>query len=127
MECAVRKMLNLDTHIVILTATDQLTPEEAGLVASQDLVISDIVLWELAMLCHRRRVQMDLDSSEFRFLRSRLTTIPISLEIARASNQLDFASDPADLIIAATSIVENISLLTRDRRILKSKMVPFAR
>jgi PIN domain nuclease of toxin-antitoxin system len=120
-------MLNLDTHITVLTVTDQLTPDENSLVASQDLAISDIVLCELAMLCHRRRVQMDLQSSELRFFRSRLTVIPISLGIAQATTQLDFSSDPADEIIAATSIVEKIPLLTRDRRILKSKMVPFAR
>jgi PIN domain nuclease of toxin-antitoxin system len=59
------------------------------------------------------------------FLRS-LTVIPISLEIARQSTQLDFSSDPADEIIAATSIVERIPLLTRDQRIRKSKMVPLA-
>lgn len=119
-------MLNLDTHIIIFTVMDQLRPEEHRLVATQDLAISDIVLWELALLCHRRRVEMDLESSEFRFLRSRLTVIPISLDIARASTQLDFTSDPADTLIAATSIVEKIPLLTRDARILKSRLVPFA-
>jgi len=52
--------------------------------------------------------------------------IPITLEIARQSTRLDFSSDPADEIIAATSIVENIPLLTRDQRIRKSRTIPFA-
>src|SRR2546430_9647360 len=39
---------------------------------------------------------------------------------------VDFRSDPADEIIAATSIVEEMPLLTRDTRLLKSKMVPLA-
>jgi len=50
----------------------------------------------------------------------------VSVEIACASTRLDFRSDPADEIIAATSIVEGAPLLTRDRRILRSKVVPFA-
>jgi PIN domain nuclease of toxin-antitoxin system len=40
---------------------------------------------------------------------------------------LDFASDPADELIAATSVVERIPLLTRDQKILKSRMVPLAK
>ena len=40
--------------------------------------------------------------------------------------RLDFRSDPADEIVAATSIVHDIPLLTRDARILGSKIVPLA-
>ena len=40
---------------------------------------------------------------------------------------LDFRSDPADSIIAATSLAYQVPLLTRDRVILKSKVVPFAK
>jgi len=38
----------------------------------------------------------------------------------------DFASGPAYEIIAATSVVEHMRWLTRDRRILRSKTVPLA-
>ena len=69
---------------------------------------------------------MDLESVEFREWLRQLTVFPISLEIARQSTQLDFSSDPADEIIAATSVVENMPLLTRDRRIRKSRLVPLA-
>jgi PIN domain nuclease of toxin-antitoxin system len=45
---------------------------------------------------------------------------------ARVSTSLDFRGDPADEIIAATSVVHRVRLLTRDRAILRSKLVPFA-
>lgn len=67
---------------------------------------------------------MDFDSQEFGDFLRHVIVIPISFEIARKSTQLDFRSDPADEIIAATSIVERIPLLTRDARLLKSKIVP---
>jgi PIN domain nuclease of toxin-antitoxin system len=35
--------------------------------------------------------------------------------------------DPADELIAATSIVHKVPLLTRDRALLKSKRIPLAR
>ncbi|MGH9352212.1 MAG: type II toxin-antitoxin system VapC family toxin [Terriglobia bacterium] len=120
-------MLNLDTHLLVFTTLNQLTPEERRLITMEDLAISDIVLWELAMLTARGRVEVDFASPEFRLLYSRLRVIPINLEIARMSARLDFSSDPADEIIAATSVIERIPLLTRDRRILKSRMVPFAK
>jgi PIN domain nuclease of toxin-antitoxin system len=52
---------------------------------------------------------------------------PITLEVARALERLDFRSDPADEIIAATSLVHRVPLLTRDPRILASRVVPLAR
>lgn len=120
-------MVNLDTHILIGFLGAELTSREREVMVSNDWAISDIVLWELAMLAKLGRIELDLDSAEFRLLQSDLNVIPITLEIARVSTQLDFSSDPADEIIAATSIVEKIPLLTRDRRILKSHIVPFAR
>ncbi len=120
-------MLNLDTHVVLLLAVGGLNPRERRAVAEQRLAISDIVLWELAMLARRGRVVIDFGSTEVRSFLRAFTVIPITLEIARMSTQLDFSSDPADEIIAATSVVERIPLMTRDRRILKSRIVPFAR
>jgi len=119
-------MLNLDTHILIYLLNGSLNPREQQLVAQLPLAISDIVLWELAKLIQLGRISLNLNSPAFLNCLRRLTVIPISLEIARASTQLDFRSDPADELIAATSIVEGISLLTRDHKILASRLVPFA-
>ena len=51
---------------------------------------------------------------------------PLDIDVARASVRLDFRADPADGIIAATSAVHNVPLLTRDRVIGQSKLVPLA-
>lgn len=40
---------------------------------------------------------------------------------------LDFDSNPADELIAATSVVHNVPLMTRDRKLKRSKVVPLAR
>lgn len=119
-------MLNLDTHIVVSLLDRTLTAEEYRRIADEELGVSDIALWELAMLAGRGRVAFDLDAPAFRNFIESVKVFPITLEIARQSTQLDFTSDPADEIIAATSIVENIPLMTRDRRIRRSKMVSFA-
>ena len=119
-------MLNLDTHVLVSLFTGDITEEERGIVVHQPLAISDIVLWELTMLVERGRIVINLDSPEFHAWLRSLTILPITMEIARQSTHLDFTSDPADEIIAATSIVEKIPLMTRDRRIRKSKIVPFA-
>jgi len=120
-------MLNLDTHILVSILNGDLSPREDDLVLKNELAISGVVLWELAKLIQLGRLDMDLDSVEFRQCLRHVSVLPITLEIARASTRLDFSSDPADEIIAATSIVEKIPLLTRDRRILKSRIVPLAR
>ena len=120
-------MLNLDTNILLATVNDELKQREEELIRGGDLAISDIVLWELAKLVQLKRIRLDLDGTVFRRVLRQLTVYPITLEIARHSTALDFRSDPADEIIAATSIVERIPLLTRDTKILKSNMVPLAR
>jgi PIN domain nuclease of toxin-antitoxin system len=120
-------MLNLDTHILVAMLSGTLSADEDALVAEQPLAISDIVLWELAKLVQLDRLEMDLEGSAFSACLDRITVIPISTHIASLSTRLDFKSDPADEIIAATSLAEGIPLLTRDRRIRRSKIVPLAR
>ena len=84
------------------------------------------MLWELAKLAQLGRLDMDIDDREVVRALSRLHVWPIDLAVARASTRLDFSSDPADEIIAATSVVHNVPLLTRDETIRNSNIVPLA-
>lgn len=119
-------MLNLDTHIVLNSLRGNLDEREKKLLATHPWSISCIVLWEIAKLSQLKRIEFDLDNKELINDISKMRIWPIELEIARTLKKLDFRSDPADEIIAATSIVHGIPLLTRDKKIKKSKLVPFA-
>lgn len=119
-------MLNLDTHIVIFALTDELTSRERKILSVDDWSISDIVIWEISMLHRHGRISLHMDSSDMTRMFSRLHVWQISLDIGRAMHKLDFSSDPADEIIAATSIVHRLPLVTRDRKMLKSSVVPLA-
>ena len=119
-------MLNLDTPILIFALTGELRPAEQGLLGRNGQSVSPIGLWEFVKLVQLNRLDMDLDNREVVRILSRLYLWPIDLAVARASTQLDFSSDPADEIIAATSVVHDVPLLTRDHIIRSSKIVPLA-
>ena len=119
-------MINLDTHILVFALSDELRPSEQDLLARDRWSISAIVLWELAKLVQLGRLDMDLNDRDVARALDRVQVWPINLAVARASTRLDFKSDPADEIIAATSVVHHVPLLTRDSVILRSKIVPLA-
>ena len=119
-------MLNLDTHVLIHALRGDVKPRERKLLANDSWSIAAIVLWELAKLVQLGRVTVNLDDPDVKTALSQLHVWPLDLEVARASTELDFSGDPADELIAATSVVHRVPLLTRDRRIRRSKMVPLA-
>jgi PIN domain nuclease of toxin-antitoxin system len=119
-------MLNLDTHILVHALADELTRDERALLAREEWSISAIVLWEISKLGQLGRIQMDLDDPEIVRTLSKIHTWPLSLPICRAIHDLDFKSDPADELIAATSLVHRIPLVTRDATIRRSKLIPLA-
>jgi PIN domain nuclease of toxin-antitoxin system len=119
-------MVNLDTHILVFALAGDLRPRERALLASEPWGISDIVLWELAKLVELKRLRLDLKDRSVRHALASLHVWPIDLEVAETSTRLDLNGDPADQLIAATSVVHDVPLLTRDRHIRRSKVVPLA-
>lgn len=119
-------MLNLDTHVLLYALTDELTARERALLVNENWSISAIVLWEIAKLSQIGRIEIDLDQAELARTLARIQTWPLTVDICRSIGSLDFDSDPADEIIAATSVVHRVPLMTRDRKLRRSKVVPIA-
>ena len=119
-------MLNLDTHILLHGLAGSLTRGEAALLRSEPWSISAIVLWEIAKLAELGRIEVDLDAPDLTRALARLHVWPLDLPVCRAIRELDIEGDPADEIIAATSLVHRVPLVTRDRGLRRSKLVPLA-
>ncbi|HZS39424.1 MAG TPA: type II toxin-antitoxin system VapC family toxin [Polyangia bacterium] len=120
-------MLNLDTHVLVFALAGKLTPRERALLSDERWSISAIVLWELSKLVQLGRLELDLDDADVVRTLAQVHVWPLDLPVCRASTRLDFRGDPADELIAATSLVNGVPLVTRDRAIRRSKVVPFAR
>ena len=119
-------MLNLDTHVLVHALGGDLRRREKELLERNEWSISAIVLWEMAKLVQLGRMSIDLNNREVVRTLSGIHLWPIDLAVSLTSTQLDFTGDPADELIAATSVVHDVPLLTRDRTILRSQVVPFA-
>ena len=87
---------------------------------SDDLAVSAISFWEVAMLGAKGRIQLALDVGQWRReqLEQGLVEIPIDGAIAiRAGLLSDMHGDPADRIIVATAL-QGHRLATADERLL---------
>jgi PIN domain nuclease of toxin-antitoxin system len=119
-------VVNLDTHILVFALNGDVTARERRVLSANTWSISAIVLWELAKLAKLGRIELDLDDAEVVRTLSGIQVWPLDLAVSLQSTRLDFRGDPADEIIAATSVVHRVPLLTRDRRIRASRIVPVA-
>ena len=128
-------MILLDTHILIwlLIAPEKLSPKQRkAIVAARQsgpLALSAISLWEIAWLVENKRIEIDVSIDSFvRKCVSYVQILPITPEIAVRSVRFpkSYPADPQDRIIGATAIVEGIRLLTDDKRIAGSGLVPLA-
>ena len=117
-------MLNLDTHVLLHAVAGQLSPAELRLLRKDQWSVSAIVLWEIAKLAQLGRIDVDLDDADVVRTFARVHVWPVTRDVARTSTRLDIRSDPADELIGATSIVHNVPLVTRDRVLRRSRMIP---
>ncbi len=119
-------MIVLDTCAIIWDALDQnkLTPKARKAIkqTESELIICDISIWEISMLIKRNRVEIDGTGSEFinLLLQSRNFYVQeITPEIAELSVSFgpEINNDPADRLIAATSILRNAPIITADKNL----------
>jgi len=123
----------VDTHVVIWLAFDQNRISRKARTAVDDarknadgLAIADITLLELATLARKGRIRLEISLESFlQEVESRFVVLPMTSRACARAVALPAAypQDPADRIIAATALVEGLSLLTADREIRRSRTV----
>ena len=116
-----------DTQVIVFCglAPERLSPAAANRMQmgweQNSLACADIVLWEIAMLCKRRRIDPGTTIEEFlHYLEEGLvlTVVPINREIAvLAQADLFQHGDPADRLIAATALYYRAPLVTSDTKL----------
>lgn len=128
-------MILLDTHMLIwmLVAPERLSAKaKKAIVAARrtgPLALSAISLWEIAWLVENGRIETTLRVDLFvKRCAAYVEVLPITEAIAVRSVQFpkSYPADPQDRIIGATALVEGRRLLTQDRLIVKSGLVPLA-
>lgn len=124
----------LDTHVLLWWLGDpgRLLPQQRSMLdaagAENPVLVSDITLWEIAMLASRKRIHLRMPLREWLeaaiapplVQRSGITPA-IASEVAALPET--FPRDPADRILAATARVLNATLVTCDERIRESEVV----
>lgn len=114
--------LLLDTHVIVWAVSDagRLDGRVTALLTdgSNELWMSSVSAWELAMLAERRR--LDLQPDVERWLASAVAGLglreaPLTSAIALESRRLSLpTADPADRFIAATARANGCTLVTAD-------------
>ena len=126
-------MIILDTHVVLWLAfePDKLSKRAREAIRAAHgqggLAIAAITLLELAWLAEKHRVETTLSTESFvRLCVSKMTVLPITPEIAARAVSFpnSYPKDPQDRLIGATALVEGVKLVTRDKSIKKSGLVP---
>ena len=117
----------MDTHTLVWLAegNKQLGKQAKSLIHQahhkQQLFVSVISFWEVALLCQKQRIYLAIPVSDWRqkLLTNGLQEIALTGEIAVLSTQLsDFHADPADRFITATALSYDATLITADMMIL---------
>ena len=126
-------MILLDTHTWIWahSATKLLSDDVKKRIKktlADQRAIASISIWEFAMMVVKGRINVKIDPKlwlDNAIKKSGIKVIELSPEIAMESCNLpgDFHKDPADQIIVATARIHNLTLLTKDQKILQYRHV----
>lgn len=121
--------LLLDTHVWLWSMAEpgKLNRRTRAALGSDssELWISPITVWEFLVLVEKRRLRIDGDAETWlveALASAPMREAPLTGEIARVSRRLELPhDDPADRFIAATAVVLDLTLVTADRRLLRTR------
>ena len=120
-------MILLDTHTWVwwIAEPNKLSAKAAERIrkAGNEICVSAISCWEIAMLVAKGRLGLSMDVEEWieRSLKlPELHLLDLTPKIAVLSTRLDGSppADPADKILIASAKVHHCSIVTKDRLIL---------
>lgn len=121
----------LDTHAAIWAAEEdpklsQRAKRALLASAADDALVSEITLLEIAMLVKKGKIQIQISTSEYlRRLQCLYPPVRITPTIATVAMDIPLPNgDPFDRIIVATASELQLTLITKDQHITKSKLVP---
>lgn len=124
-------MILLDTHVLVHYASDDRKLGKRAraaidrALARDEVFVSALSFWEMAMLVAKDRLTLDTTVSAFRTatLATGIQEAPVDGEIAIAAGELaDHHGDPADRLLVATALVRGLTLLTADTILLAWKL-----
>jgi PIN domain nuclease of toxin-antitoxin system len=130
--------LILDTH-VWYWINDQSKPLSSAAVdivqsaqSANKIYIAAISLWEIAMMTKKEKITLRLPLTEWFQVALSIPGVnlsPLTPEVVIESMNLPggFHGDPADRLIVATARVENLTLVTCDRKILEYAALGFVK
>lgn len=114
----------LDTHILLWWLKDDRKLSDAAINiienAANDIFISAVNAWEVAIKKSLGRIQIDMDDFLESIKSSGLGVLNITVNHAcQVSNLPDHHKDPFDRMLIAQSIVEPMRLLTHDETLMQ--------
>lgn len=120
-------MIVVDTHVAVWMTTGTAFGKRSMAIVKrafieQNLAISAISFWEIAMLMAKRRLRTLKSASDQRakILDAGVLELPLQGEICVLAGELEnLHADPADRLIAATAIAHGATLVTADERLLR--------
>ena len=122
------EVILLDTHAAVwlASADPALGPKSCSMAlaarAENQLAISSISFWEIALLVSKNRLEMHSRPAELRaeLLDTGIIELALTGDIALLAVELkNLHGDPADRFIAATAIAHDATLMTADARLLR--------
>ena len=127
-------MILLDTHVVVwLASGDARVSRRAQAAIDQarqavhGLAISDFTLVELSGLFRKKQFALTVSPEAFLSeVERRFVVLPVTANIALQALELpaSYPKDPADRIIGATALIEDLPLLTADSEIRRTRAIP---